>query len=271
MKTPYYRECLCRELTQRLERNPRYSLRAFAKTLDVPVSSLSRAISGQRSLSVPSANRIATKLRLSPRESALFIGSLSGQSKKSKNSAPETSNASATDDVYEVGERTFRIIADWYHFAILEMTFLKKFNSDSKAIAASLGISPVEATMAITRLKDAGLLEKGTQGLRKTQKTIWVKKQNNQTSDALIEHQKQCLTRAIDAVTTIPFSERASSTMTMPIDPKKIPLAQRMIEEFAIDLCQTLSSGDMSDVFQLTINFHSLLNKGISNEKDHTR
>lgn len=264
MATPYYLECLKRELSQRLERNPSYSLRAFAKTLEVSVSSLSRALSMQRTLSVPVAARIAAKLRLSPRERTLFISSVVPKAKLAKlHEAAVSEPQEQTDfDIHEVDEAKFRIIADWYHFAILEMTYLKKFDPSPKSIAAKLGITPLAASMAITRLKDAGLLEQQKGTLRKTKKTIWAKTNDGLTNDALIEHQKQCLTKAIDAVSNIPYSDRASSTMTMPINPKKIPLAKRMIEEFAIDLCRTLSSGEVNDVFQLSINFHSILSKG---------
>lgn len=262
--TPYYLECLNRELSQRLERNPSYSLRAFAKTLEVSVSSLSRALSMQRTLSVPVAARIAAKLCLSPRERTLFISSVVPKANLAKlqDAAKHGTEEESHSDIHAVDEAKFRIIADWYHFAILEMTYLKKFDSSPKNIAAKLGITPLAAGMAITRLKDAGLLEQHKGTLRKTKKTIWAKDNDGLTNDALIEHQKQSLTRAIDAVVNIPYPDRASSTMTMPINQKKIPLAKRMIEEFAIDLCRTLSSGEVNDVFQLSINFHSVLNKG---------
>ncbi len=263
MAIPYYLECLNRELSQRLERNPSYSLRAFAKTLEVSVSSLSRALSMQRTLSVPVAARIAAKLRLSPRERTLFISSIVPKAKLATSQKTDAAEqpSQGDEDVHAVGEEKFRIIADWYHFAILEMTYLKKFDLSPKSIAAKLGISPLAATMAISRLKDAGLLQQHQGKLKKTKKTIWAKDHDGLTNDALIEHQKQCLSKAIDALSNIPFSDRASSTMTMPINAKKIPLAKRMIEEFAIDLCRTLSSGEVDDVFQLTINFHSILNK----------
>ena len=263
MATPYYLECLNRELSQRLERNPSYSLRAFAKTLEVSVSSLSRALSMQRTLSVPVAARIAAKLRLSPRERTLFISSIVPKSKSGTLQKNHGEQSGQNDSaIHEVEEDKFRIIADWYHFAILEMTYLKKFDPNPKSIAAKLGITPLAATMAITRLKEAGLLHQLQGKLQKTKKTIWAKNNDGLTNDALMQHQKQCLSKAIDAVSSIPYSDRASSTMTMPINSKKIPLAKRMIEEFAIDLCRTLSSGEVDDVFQLTINFHSLLNKG---------
>jgi uncharacterized protein (TIGR02147 family) len=251
---PYFRECLNRELTQRLSRNPGYSLRAFARHLEVSSSSLSRALSGKRSLSVPTATRIARKLRLSPRERATFIGSLSKAAKSEQSENLEES-------IHHLDEKRFRIIADWYHFAILEATYLKNFNFDPKSIAAKFGITVLEASMAIVRLKETGLLEQSGKAFRKTEKTIWAKIGDDFSSDALIEHQKQCLSLAIDATAAVPFAERAVSTMTMPIDRKKVNLAKVMIEEFAMDLCRTLSTGDVSDIFQLTINFHSLLKR----------
>src|SRR5687768_10612040 len=82
MTTPYYRECLTRELSQRLKQNAQYSMRAFARSLDVPVSSVSRALAGKRTISVAVAKKIASALNLSPLERTLFFDSI-GSARKS--------------------------------------------------------------------------------------------------------------------------------------------------------------------------------------------
>ena len=42
---------------------------------------------------------------------------------------------------------TFRVISDWYHFGILELTYLKSFKSDPRWIAKALGITEIEAVL----------------------------------------------------------------------------------------------------------------------------
>ena len=251
--TEYFRDCLKRELASRLARNPRYSMRAFALALEVPVSTLSRALAGKRSLSPAVAHRIAEGLCLSPRERGLFFESLSVKVASSTAPAfPGDPSVTALD------EESFQSVADWQHYAILEMTYLRKFRADPVWIAQRLGISTLEAGLAIERLQRVGLLEVVGKKWRKTQRTIWANRGGASTNAALRRYQQQCLKKAVEAVDELPFERRTSSAMTMPIDPAKLPLARRLIEEFSVELCRTLATGAMTDVFQLTINFHSL-------------
>ena len=63
---------------------------------------------------------------------------------------------------------TFKIISDWYHYAILELTELKEFESDINWISQRLGISKIEAHMGIKRLKNIGLMVEDEDGNLKT-------------------------------------------------------------------------------------------------------
>jgi hypothetical protein len=56
------RERLRREFSKRLERNPRYSLRAFARSLSVHHTTLTRVLVGRRGLSRSMLNRLCAKL-----------------------------------------------------------------------------------------------------------------------------------------------------------------------------------------------------------------
>lgn len=248
----YYRELLRRELDRRLARNQRYSLRAFAGNLGVPVSTLSRALNGKRGISVSAGVRIADGLALEPRERRLFLESLAAPS------APAREGASSTGEVHDVSEETFRAIADWHHYAILELTYVKGFKSDPRWIATKLGLEPAVAQSAVERLIRLGLLAGDGTKLRKTKRTLWAHADAG-TTPALRAYLRQSLEQALAAVDRLPPERRTTSAMTMPVDRAKLPLARRMIEEFAVELCRTLATGDMTDVYQLTIDFHSLV------------
>ena len=56
------------EFRRRLARNPRYSMRAFARALDVHHTTLSRILDGSRGLSHPMLRRLAARLAMSPDE-----------------------------------------------------------------------------------------------------------------------------------------------------------------------------------------------------------
>ena len=54
---------------------------------------------------------------------------------------------------------TVALIADWYHFAILELTRLSEFRADSRWIARVLDISVDEVNVALQRLIRLDLLD----------------------------------------------------------------------------------------------------------------
>jgi plasmid maintenance system antidote protein VapI len=56
------------ELAERIRRNPRYSIRAFARWIGRDPSTVSRALAGRIGLSRPMIARIARLLRLDPEE-----------------------------------------------------------------------------------------------------------------------------------------------------------------------------------------------------------
>src|SRR5688572_17118598 len=62
----------------------------------------------------------------------------------------------------------FRVISDWYHYTILELTFVEGFRNDPTWIANKLGITQFEAKEAIARLKRLELLEEISGKLVKT-------------------------------------------------------------------------------------------------------
>jgi plasmid maintenance system antidote protein VapI len=63
-------------LKQRL--NPHYSLRAFARDLEVHPATLSQVFKGNRPLPSKNAKRVVTSLNLSPKEKTLFLENLFG-------------------------------------------------------------------------------------------------------------------------------------------------------------------------------------------------
>lgn len=68
MRCVTFREVLEAELRRRRERNPRYSLRAFARALALDHSSLSQILRGKRRLTGKVIRRLGAVLRMPARE-----------------------------------------------------------------------------------------------------------------------------------------------------------------------------------------------------------
>jgi hypothetical protein len=75
-RVPYYVRFLAAELERRKARNPRYSLRAFAKAVGLDASALSRILSGKQGLSLSSGIKVGKKLSLPKTELRIFLASI---------------------------------------------------------------------------------------------------------------------------------------------------------------------------------------------------
>lgn len=79
---PFYIKLLLNEIENRKEKNPRYSLRAFARYLGMGSSTLSRILSGQQELSHSACKNIIKKLKFNRDDCVLFIASIAEERKR---------------------------------------------------------------------------------------------------------------------------------------------------------------------------------------------
>src|SRR5437868_10680542 len=75
-EAPLYKAIIQEELAQRCEKNPRYSMRAFAKALGVGSGALSEILSGKRVPSHKLARQLVSALGLTPSQEREFFRSL---------------------------------------------------------------------------------------------------------------------------------------------------------------------------------------------------
>ncbi len=250
----FYRTCLKEELSKRCERNPRYSLRAFASSLDVDAGALSRLLNGKQFLSKKLALTILKNINLEPADEKVFLESaLKSQMTRELQRFPKSLRTWLPKQVYHsLDTDLYRIISDWYHVAILELTYVENFKSDARWIASQLDISIAEAKLAVDRLVRLGLLEEKNGQWKKSKEQL-TSGNKNITNSALRKQQKQFLEKAIDSLEQNKIHERSITSMTMAIDPAKIPIAKKMIQQFNRDLCQFLESGKRKKVYNLEI------------------
>jgi uncharacterized protein (TIGR02147 family) len=147
----------------------------------------------------------------------------------------------------EIQEDIFKIIADWHHYAILELTFTKDFKNDIGWISKRLGISPLETRLAVERLLRLELLEEVAGTLKKTE--INITTTQDVPSAALKKLTSQFLQKALEALEEQNIADRDFGTVTMAVDPRKIPEAKKMIKKFRRELCQFMESGTQREVY----------------------
>lgn len=263
MQDPIYIHMLRQEWARRMERNPRYSLRSFAQALKLEASSLSRILAGTRVPSFKIASLLVSGLGLSPSDSQQFWRSLaerkaaqglkrmSPQIRKRLAAAPPSVDIGWTQHARELSGDLFRAISEWYHFAILELTFLPGFKVDPRWLAQRLGISPGEAKLALERLIALELLK--ADGDRWYKRDSYIASADKQlSSSAHRARQKQILMKSQDALENEPIEQRVHQGMTMSIDSALLPEARLRIQNFHRELCLFLESGTKLDaVFEV--------------------
>lgn len=244
-----FRFWLQSELMQRCKRNPHYSLRSFANLLGMDASTVSQLISGKRRASTKVITQICDKLSALPELREKFL-----KGTQKKNSEVEAAS-------YEiVAEDVFAFISNWYHYAILELTFADGFENNPGWIARMLGLTTTEAKMAIERLIRMGLLSNEDGLLKKTNKFI-TNFAPGQTSAAHKELQKSVIQMALEAVENIPQEEKDITSMTMAIDVDKLPEARKLITKFRRELCAFLEDGHQTRVYQMGLQLYPVSKK----------
>ena len=78
---PFFVMCLEKELFRRIDDNKQYSLRAFAKYLEVDASLLSKILQRKKMLPLKHSQAIADKLSLNQDDRAQFIISIAEEQK----------------------------------------------------------------------------------------------------------------------------------------------------------------------------------------------
>ncbi len=241
-------EWLRAEYIIRRQRNPSYSLRSFAKNLDLPASRLSELLSGKRRITPALGLKIADRLLLMPELRDRLVNAIRITRKRRLKTTPK---AIAQQDYKVLSNDVFSVIADWYHFGILSLMETTTFKHDTRWIAQRLGISAVEVTGATERLKRVGLLCEINGKLTPTHKQITTT--HDIPSAALKKGHKQQIELALVALLETPLEKRDITSITMPINPKKLPLAKELIRDFRRQMSQLLEDADCTEVYSLNV------------------
>ncbi|MBO9665999.1 MAG: TIGR02147 family protein [Bdellovibrio sp.] len=243
-------QILARELEIRIQRNPRYSLRQFAKSLGMSHTVLSLVLSGKRPLSTNAAIKITEKLALSPEEVQVLM-----------NSHPKKQIQKKIESYTSVDLETFELISNWIHYAILSLFETADAVFDHVWVANRLNISKADAKDALARLVKLELLAETNGRWRQTGKSIKVE---NTISTAFTRNfHRQLLDKALHSLDNDPIETRNFSSMTMAIDPKHMDYAIERIRDFRRQLTAELEAkGAPQEVYNLTVQMYPVSSRG---------
>lgn len=171
----------------------------------------------------------------------------------------------------DLGLEKFRVISQWHHVAILDLSTTRGFRDDPNWIAQRLGIETGEARTAIERLESLGLLTLQRGVLRKSREKVFFPTSRSAPEirsfhQQMIERAREELQRTKEA----DFEARSISGMTMAIRLDRLDEAKRRIQNFQKEMAHFLTEGEREEVYQLNVQFFPLTKtaKESRNEKN---
>jgi transcriptional regulator with XRE-family HTH domain len=244
-----FRGLLQREFRRRLEANPRYSLRAFARSLGVYHATLSSLLSGQRPFTAKTIREIGGALGLTPKDLELHAA----------RSAP-----TKTKQVVELQEDEFNLIANWQHDAVLEFLQLANESHEARTMAKRLKMTPADVLVSLQLLERTGMIERLENGgwriLKANSSTLLGE---NQTSHARRAHQKALLEKSKQALDEVAIALRDHSSIAMTVNTDDLPELKTAIRDFRRKLMAFAQrkNANPDSVYQLQIALFPLTNQ----------
>lgn len=242
---------LLQYLNEKKKKNSQYSLRSLAKSIEISPSQLSSIINKKKKLSPKQAIKVIQKLNLTERESLELLSDIH----------PELKNAlSRQMDMRQLNADEFALISNWIHFAILSLSYFRDNKASCVWISNRLNVPESEIEPAFRRLEKLGILEIRGGHFYQTSKPLTTS--SDIPSEAIRNHHKQNIQKALLALDKVPVLEREISSITLPMNFKDMEKAKKMISEFKKRLYNELKCEDPTEVYTLAIQFFPLTQPG---------
>lgn len=243
-----FRHRLQAELARRCARNPRYSLRAFARQLDIDHSTLSQLIRSKRRLTPATIRRLGRELGLAEEETEGYVAS--------QRLLEATADAGRRRG-RELTGSLLEVLGDGLSLSLLELTRLDDFRPDVRWVARALGTSTDRIQLALQALMRLELL-------RMEAPDRWV----DRSGDAVVcledlgrvalERYADGLRRiSAEALRRLPPELRDHSAVTLAVAVDRLPEVRERIARFRRELTELLQDAERrDDVYRLEIAFH---------------
>lgn len=253
-------DLLTNALQSRRDKNPSYSLRAFAKHLDISPSLLSNLLRGSKGISEQKAAQMAKKLQLSKDLSKIFVLSAVGahdrSATKRKDAAQELAKLQTRKaNTKVISESEMNILRSWHYLTLLELLELPECEHSVTWLARKLGLT----TMATDKMIDQLLSLKMIQYTDEKYSSVYGETQSefDTQSEATVDFHRSILAEAQKAIKRDEITKREYISMTLAFDIAKMEEAKESIRDFQEKFAAKFydKDGDNNSVYQLSMQF----------------
>lgn len=256
----YYRILLQKKFLARKEKNHKYSLRAFARDLNIKPPQLSQILSGKKGLSKKTSLEIVQSLNLKDSEKELFLHSVVAVHARRKSEREKSANQ-FKKFFFESQKKTItpeqlQKANSWLHNAVLQLIDFKGCES-VRLIADKLGIPATQVEKTITELKSIGWLIE-THDFYKSV-VGYIQTMNDFSSESIQNFHVSVMQKAQLEIKKQSLLEREFQSSTLSFNKKKLPEAKKFIRQFVEEFNEKFHAGDDKDsVYQLSLQFFCL-------------
>jgi hypothetical protein len=233
-------EILNVELAKRKSLDPSYSVRKFSAEAGVDSSTMSKYLKNTRKMSEYIFKNILHSLKVS------------------QGTEDEYSKKVLQLDILEKQHSEIR--ANWYYYAILELTTLVDFQSDIKWMSNKLSLDFKTTHDAVELLKEVGALVIEDNKFKDNLGNVsFVEHVDMDIEEGRI-HQTQLLQKSIYSVNNNDSSIKDHTSYSFALDSSLVPEVKQLIEEFTGQLANLIDekSKENDSVYTVQVNLTSL-------------
>lgn len=263
----FLKECL----VERAKTNPSYSMRAFARRLEISAGGLSLILSRKKRLSPERAAQVARALELDSHETEYFVTLNQLATAKSaeyrtqileKILAIRASHGREGDQKSVLPVDQFRLISEWYGLACLELitSVTNKTGWFAKNIAEKLDITLAEADATVERLKRLGLVREVSPGVFEREASV-VDVSSDIPNEAIRSYYEGVHLRSQASIRAQGPEAKAIGTQVFAFDPEDLNEVKGLTDEYLLALNRLGARGKhRTEIYQAVANVFRISN-----------
>lgn len=207
--------------SKKKEKFPKFSMRQFAKKMNIPPGRLSEIINGKRNMTFNLANQFAQVFLLTSEEKKYFNQLIINQNKL------KTKKVLKRD---LIDAKEFPKVNHWHYFALLCLVEIYGESYSEKNYAERMQLSEGKIKELLISLEQAGLIFKGENNYKVAIDSTTTSQ--DLTSNDILNFHLELLKEITQRLTVVPVSKRDVEALILPVSEKSLPRAKRQIRSF---------------------------------------
>lgn len=235
------KKILERKFNELKKKNPAFSLRGFAKKIDIDHTTLSRILRSERQMTALVAEKLIKQLVLNCQEAEYVRDLVQSKSQNRRNKAWRKH--------IDIEEAKANVLREWYYGAIATLMLTEGFKLDPTWISSRLRISKETAKRALETMKLLDLYDVTPEG------DVLVKQQNLKFEPEMISKeivhgvQAQHLELVMERLKKLDTKGTFGNSSVFASTPEKMKDMQALLNEFSSDVMGMMEVGEKTEVY----------------------